>query len=156
WLIGHARLFEELTTGVPREPVSRDELEILHSAVRHGCAAARRREALDVLVRRILQLDETGERYFSLHRFGMFAEGLSALSGFYQERWSLVHADLDPPQRAQILVVTGYCLRAVGDLEQAELATRLARDSYQGLGNASEAADAAGNLTQILIASGRL
>jgi tetratricopeptide (TPR) repeat protein len=124
--------------------------------VRHGCSAGIYQKALDVLDQRIFQIDDLGEQYYSLHNFGMHAEGLAAISGFFRERWSSLHSELNPRQQAHLLVVAGYCLRAVGDLEEASVATQLARDQYEILSDPSEAASAAGNLTQMLIASGRL
>jgi tetratricopeptide (TPR) repeat protein len=155
WRAGHAQLFQDLSRRVPQQPVSRDELEILHTAVRHGCFADCRPEALEVLAKRIFQLDELGEQYLSLHKFGMYAEGLSALTGFFRERWKSVYQDLSSSQQAQILVVAGYCLRAVGALDDAAIATAEAQNLFEPI-NVNEAADAAGNLTQMLVASGKL
>jgi len=104
---------------------------------------------------RIFQL-EPGGQYFSLEALGMFAEGLAALTGFFRGGWRSPYGDLDPRQQAGVLVVAGYCLRAVGDLAEAAVASDLARERWEILEEWSEAADAAGNLTQMLIASGRL
>lgn len=154
WRRGHNRLYEHLIGALPERPETRPELEVAHSAARHACKAARQQEALTLLDTRVFQI-ELGT-YFSLDKFGMYAEALAALTELFEQPWSRPSDVLTAEQQAHLLITTGYCLRAIGDLSAAIQATRLSRDRYEALKNYGEAADAAGNLTQMLTASGRI
>ena len=153
WREGNNRLYEHLKATAKELPDTIEEMAPLYAAVAHGCQAGRYQEALDdVYWRRILRADE----HFSWKKLGSFGADLAALSGFFDPPWRRPVAGLSDCDKALVLNIAGFHLRALGRLAeaaqpmQASLKTLLAQEDWR------RAAQAAGNLSELYLTSGDL
>ncbi|HVG06270.1 MAG TPA: TIR domain-containing protein [Thermoanaerobaculia bacterium] len=110
WRAGNLRLYEHLQKEVPDLPDTLEDMELLYTAVIHGCRADRQQEALrEVYYRRV----RPG------NKIGAFGLNLSALSGFFDRPWDQPSASLTPAAQAFLLNEAGLSLRALGRVTEA-------------------------------------
>jgi tetratricopeptide (TPR) repeat protein len=153
WIEAHSRLFDYYKAAAPPLPDTLAQMMPLFHAVAHGCNAGRHQEAWDDVywprVRR-------GDDGFSVITLGAYGLDLSALTNFFAECWDRPGDGLSPHARGLLLSETGFDLRGVGRLEEAAEVDRSALQAHVALGKWSEAANAAGNLSEVLVVLGRL
>jgi tetratricopeptide (TPR) repeat protein len=154
WKEAHTRLYHYYKNLPEKElPDTLPEMEPLFAAVVHGCAAGLHQEALDdVYWKRV----KRGQEHYSTARLGAFGADLAALFHFFQVPWSQPAVGLTKKDKALVLNLAGFRLRAVGRLQEAiqpmkaGLEMRIKQESW---GNA---AIAAYNLSELVLAMGRV
>jgi tetratricopeptide (TPR) repeat protein len=154
WKEAHTRLYHYYKNLPGKElPDTLAEMEPLFAAVSHGCAAGLGQEALeDVYLRRISRGDEA----YTVKKLGAFGADLAALSHFFQGPWSQPAAGLKEEYKAAVLNWAGFCLRAVGRLQEAIQPMKAGLNLQAKNEDWQNAASAAGNLSELVLALGRV
>jgi tetratricopeptide (TPR) repeat protein len=116
WREGNLRLYRHLKDKAIDLPETFAEMELLYSAVIHGCRAGKPQEALDEIYRRRIQ---RGDEYFSANRLGALGVELSTLAGFFAPPWKQPSQELTPGDQAYLLNQAAFRLRALGRLTEA-------------------------------------
>lgn len=153
WKEGHARLYAWYAASTKDLPDTAEEMAPLYAAVFHGCRAGRHQEVLDeVYWRRIQRRTE----YYASRKLGAFGAELSALSGFFSTPWT--KPVLGQPERNQAFVLNqaGHALRTQGRLEEAVAPMRAGLEADRARQDWSNAAIAAGNLSELQLGLGRV
>lgn len=117
WQAGHRRLYEHLCAATDEgiQP-SLADLQPLYQAVAHGCLARLEREARrDVYEKRIMR----GDAGYSARILGASALDLSAIACFFSEPWKFGTTTLHHDEKAWLLAIAAYHLRAMGRLNEA-------------------------------------
>jgi len=128
-------------------------MEPLFAAVAHGCAAGLHQEALDdVYWQRIRR----GNEHYTYHKLGAFGADLAALSHFFQVPWSQPVPGLRDHTKAVVLNWAGFGLQAVGRLQEAIQPMKAGLGMHIKQENWVESAKDAGNLSQLVLALGRV
>lgn len=153
WKEAHRRLYEYYKNSQPKEyPETLEEMTPLFAAVAHGCQAERHKEALhEVFNRRI----DRGEAFVA-HKLGAMGAILATLSGFFETPWRTPVQGLTEVDKAYVLNIAGYCLRALGRLTEAVDPMRAALTTQITLRNWPFAAIDANNLSENYLTSGDL
>jgi hypothetical protein len=157
WQAGHKRLYEYLcTTTTEGDRPTLEDLQPLYQAVAHGCQAGLQREALnDVYVDRALR--GTGsDGFYTVRKLGVLGSDLGAVACFFDSPWSRVSNYLTEDQRAWLLNIASYHLRALGRLTEAREPMRTGVEMRIQQGNWREAALNANNLSQLELALGEV
>ncbi len=124
----------------------------LFAAIAHGCAAEREDETFaEVYWPRIAR----GNEYFASKKLGLYGQELAALASFFETPFTAPSPRLGV-QRATILNLAGNFLRALGRLEDAASPMRAAVVHLEALQEIASAAYCSGNLSELLVAIGRL
>jgi tetratricopeptide (TPR) repeat protein len=153
WRVGNSRLFDYYRQSETDLPETLDEMMPLFYAVTHGCNAGRHEEAwAAVYWPRVRRQDEG----FSAIKLGAYGLDLAALAGFFEKCWNQLVPNLSPATQGQILAETGFDLRGVGRLEESAEVQRTALQTHMASGYWLAAANAAGNLSEVLVVLGRL
>lgn len=151
WRAANLRLYEHLRDTTKEFPDTVEEMAPLYAAVAHGCAAGRHQQALDdVYSRRILR----GKEAFSLRKLGAFGADLAALAGFFETLWRCPVAGLTEADQAFVLNVAGFCLRAVGRLQEAAEPLQAGLQAHISQEDWKNAAYVAGNLSELYLTIG--
>lgn len=153
WSEGHDRLFEYFRgPGCVKEfPDTIQEMTPLLAAVLHGCRAGRHREALDeVYFARI----QRGDEAYSGKTLGAYGADLSVLAGFFELPWVRPVSEITDSEKGYVLSATGFCLRSLGRLREAEAPIRAALDQRLASKQWTNAAINAGNLSELLLTLG--
>jgi hypothetical protein len=118
WRAAHRRLYEHLCASTPDKPQpTLEDLQPLYQAVAHGCQAGLQQEAHDdVHLRRIRR---GGREDYCAHKLGAFATDLGANACFFDQPWSIPSRNLRERDRAILLSMTAFRLRALGRLNEA-------------------------------------
>jgi hypothetical protein len=116
--VGHSKLYEHFSS-LPDLllPRSLSEMEPLCRAVRHGCLAGRFEDALVSIYEKRIQHGEGN--YYLLKTLGAFGTNQSLMTHFFAKRWSVPAGGLSQEQRAQVLGIVAFGLRALGQLVEA-------------------------------------
>ena len=152
WSECHSRLFDYLSSTAPERPATLSDMMPLYLAIGHGCHAMRYQEAFDVYETRISQ----GDKIFSLKKLGAYSTDLVALAGFFDQAWSQPVEALAPEDRAWLLNMAGFELRAVGRLSEALEPVRIVLQADLDREDWHEAAIGAGNLAEIHLILGNI
>lgn len=153
WHYAHRKLFNYYSSSIVTFPEMLSEgLSDLYSAVRHGCFSGDYVEAFKLYWDRILR----GFEYFSTYKICAFTLELSALTGFFEKSWSKTAESLSKKDSARVQSQVGYCLRAIGSLEEALTPLRQSSVAFERLSLFSEAAISQGNYARTLLPLGRL
>jgi tetratricopeptide (TPR) repeat protein len=154
WKQAHTRLYHYYKNLPEKElPNTLAEMEPLFAAVAHGCAAGLHREALDdVYWQRI----KRGNEHYSTSKLGAFGADLAAMSHFFQVPWSQPEPGLTEEDKAIVLNLAGFRLRAVGRLQEALQPMKAGLNLQAKNEDWKNAASAAGNLSELVLALGRL
>ncbi|CAK8719166.1 MAG: hypothetical protein CDV28_1266 [Candidatus Electronema aureum] len=151
WRQAHVRLYEHFKAAAKELPDTLEEMEPLFAAVRHGCAAGMRQNALDEVY--WLRIKRQKEHYLT-SKLGAFAADLAVVSYFFAVPWSMPAAELTDDAKAWILIVAAFGLRAIGRLTeaaepmQAGLEMGIQQEDWKG------AAAAASNLSELYLTVG--
>ncbi|MEV7625027.1 hypothetical protein [Actinoplanes sp. NPDC089786] len=168
WRLGHAALFDYYQRKAPAQPEDAAKMNLLYTAVHHGCAIERHQEVFDnILVPRVWR----GTREsFSTRRLGMVGSEVVALSHYVRlPRWNELR-DLSLTLEAEVTVMSNASLRLrqlgrLGDarascgalLDVIDDAEKRDRPGAQIDGrHLAEAAFAASLYTELLVIAGAL
>ncbi|NIM11320.1 MAG: hypothetical protein GTO45_04955, partial [Candidatus Aminicenantes bacterium] len=154
WKTAHKRLYQYYKELPEKElPDTLREMEPLFAAVAHGCSAGLHQEALyDVYWKRIRR----GEEAYTVHKLGAFGADLSALSHFFEKPWTQPAAGLPDHDKAGVLSLTAFVLRAVGRLHEAIQPMKVALEKNIKRENWAEAARIASNLSELMLTLGKV
>ena len=152
----HTRLFEYLCRSTGYQPDTLEALQPLYQAIPHGCLAGRHQEALDaVYIGRILRGQDVNG-FYSQNKLGAIGENLGVVSSFFDRPWDQPSRCLSDEAQAWILNEAGFLLRALGRLAEAIAPMKKTLELRKIQKNWEEAAISACNLSEFLVASGRL
>jgi len=116
----HSRLFEHLGRCVPFWPEGEIGLAPLYQAVVHGCRAGRFEEArAEVFRDRIRRGTQGTHASYSNMKLGAYGMDLAALTGLFEHPWREPIKELTGSDRAWLVSIAGFALRAVGRLADA-------------------------------------
>lgn len=112
----HNCLYEHLRESSPALPDTLTAMQPLFQAIRHGCRAERRRDALrSVFMRRIRH----GDNHYSFNVLGAVAADLAALWEFFDGDWTRPHPDFAGDGDCLLLNEAGHGLLALGRTRQS-------------------------------------
>ncbi len=154
WKEAHSRLYEYYKNLPEKElPDTLEEMEPLFAAVAHGCKAGRHQEALeDVYWERIKRKDE----HYSTSKLGAFGADLAAMSNFFEIPWSQPASGLTDEDKAFVLSLAGFRLRALGRLREATEPMQAGLEVHAKQEDWKNAASAAGNLSELCLTLGEV
>ncbi|MFT3767112.1 MAG: hypothetical protein QM820_16570 [Minicystis sp.] len=151
WREGHRRLYEHLRQKAKKLPETVEEMAPLYAAVVHGCRAGRAREAFDEVYKgRIVRGDER----FNGSKLGAFGAELAVLSAFFDAPWERLASGLDERRQAFVHNALGFTLRALGRSREAIEHMQTALEQHLALGEWTDAARDADNLSALSFALG--
>lgn len=153
WKEGHNRLYERLKAAAPDRPETLDQMMPLFLAVAHGCCAGRHREVLEDVYRRRIQ---RGKDFFDTTRLGAFGADLAALWFFFDRPWDRPVSAFHEEERAWLLNVAGYNLRALGRLADATEPMQAGLEANVALEDWPNSAISASNLCGLSLIRGEL
>ena len=115
----HGKLYEYLTSTevAPLEPNTSDEMMPLFHAVAHGCKAGLTKDGLEQVYWKRIQ---RGALFFNTRTLGDLGTELVALSHFFGGRWSRPSQELSLRKQGEVYRLSGFLLRALGRMEEAE------------------------------------
>ncbi len=154
WREGHRRLYEHLcaTTAEGNEPTLED-LQPLYQAIAHGCQAGMQQEVCDeVYFARI----QRGQEYYSVRKLGVFGSDLGAVACFFETPWNRVWPALTESDKAWLLNIASFHLRALGRLSEALEPMRTGVEMRVKQANWKEAALNASNLSELELTLGEV
>lgn len=153
WKEAHSRLYEYYKSQAKEYPETIEEMTPLLAAVAHGCEAGLYKEALDnVYFRRIMRRSE----FFITRKLGAFGASLAALSGFFEQPWSIIVGDIDEYAKSYVLGHVGSCLEALGRLAEAVQPLQVGLNSRIELKDWKNAVTDADNLSHLYFNIGDL
>jgi len=155
WREAHGRLYEYYKS-LPEKlygkflPNTLEEMEPLFAAVAHGCQSGQHKITLDeIFWKRI----DRGEAFIA-HKLGALGTALSTISNFYDKPWDKLENKINERDKAYLLSITGFSLRALGRLREAAqpmkagMEMRIKQEGWEG------AAVNAGNLSELYLTLG--
>lgn len=152
WQQAHERLYSYYKALPEKEfPDTLEEMRPLFSAVTHGCKAGLHLQTLlEVFWPRIRRKEQA----YVIKKLGAYSDYLAALAHFFNEPWSLPVDGLSEAWKVEVLNWTGFSLRALGRLSEAEAPMqgniKLAAQQENWL----EAALGANNFCELKLATG--
>lgn len=153
WREAHSRLYEHYKSLTEEFPDTLEDMVPLYRAVAHGCNAGRYQEVLyEVYWLRILR----GNEHFSWTKLGSFGADLAAMSGFFNQPWSRLEAELTEDDKGFILNQTGLYLCALGRLAEAAQPMKAALEAGIAQEDWDNAANSAGSLSEFHLTMGDL
>jgi hypothetical protein len=154
WRVAHRRLYEHLCDRVPYWPEGLAGLEPLYQAVAHGCQAGLYQEVCDAVYEdRILRGTGSGA-FYSWKMLGAFGADLGAVAWFFAEPWRRPEPSLTEGDRAWLLSVAAFHVRALGRLSEALEPMRAGMEMYLAQDNWEYAAIVANNLSELELTLG--
>lgn len=152
----HSRLFDYLCENTPYRPDGLDGLAPLYEAVTHGCLAGRQQEACDKVYFDRIFRGAARDGFYSTEKLGAIGADLAAVAAFFDAPWSQVSQNLPAADRAWLLAVAAFNLRALGRLIEALQPMRAALEMRVRQKNWENAARSASNLSELEVTLGRL
>ncbi|HYP27556.1 MAG TPA: restriction endonuclease [Blastocatellia bacterium] len=153
WREANNRLYEHLTRTTKEFPDTVEEMSPLFAAVSHGCAAGRHQEALEEVYWLRIQREKEA---FSTKKLGAIGANLAVLSNFFEAVWEQPDAGLSDVSKAYVLTSVGYCLRALGRLQEAAEAIQAGQQINITRQDWKNAAIQAINLSELYLTIGDL
>jgi tetratricopeptide (TPR) repeat protein len=151
WKEAHYRLYEYFKNQAKEYPDTIEEMNPLYAAVAHGCQAGRYQDAMvEVYWRRIRRKDED----FNIKKLGAFGADLVAITRFFDSLWDKPVTELVEADKAFVLAVAGFDLRALGRLEDAAQPMQAGLGAYIALEDWKHAASLTGNLSILYLTIG--
>ncbi len=112
----HRALFVHYKDQAPELPNTPREMELLVHAIVHGCSAGCHEETFkDVYWPRVRRKDE----HFNVHQLGLFGDDLYILSHYFDQPWDTPWAGLNRYDQSEVANWAGYCLQALGRLNES-------------------------------------
>jgi len=154
WKEAHKRLYHYYKNLPEKElPDTLLELEPLFAAVSHGCRAGFYQEVLhNVYWERISRREE----YYCTNKLGSFGADLMALSHFFKVPWNKPIDGLTEYDRAAVLSLAAFRLRALGRLQEAIDPLQMGLESQAIRKDWKNAAKVAGNLSELMLILGQV
>ena len=158
WRAGHERLYEYYK-GLPEKlygkelPDTLEEMEPLFRAVYHGCQSQKVQEVYDDIYSKRIQ---RGSEYYIMKKLGAFGSDLGAVACFFDKLWSEPAEGLSERDKALVLSIAGFDLRAVGRLNKAvgpmlaDVKMAIEQGDWEGV------ATAAGNVSELHLTLGQV
>ncbi|MGX9728794.1 MAG: hypothetical protein ACTFAK_16220 [Candidatus Electronema sp. VV] len=153
WRQAHVRLYEHFKAAAKELPDTLEEMEPLFAAVRHGCAAGMHQQALDEVYFQRIQRQQ--DDYLS-NKLGAFAANLAVLAHFFAIPWSMPAVELTAVDKAVVLILAAFSLRALSRLSeaveplQAGMKMGITQEAWR------KAASAASNLSELRLSIGEV
>jgi tetratricopeptide (TPR) repeat protein len=151
WREANLRLYEHLCAATKELPGTVEEMAQLFAAVAHGCAAGIHQQAFEDVYRQRIR---RGEEFLSTSKHGAFGAELAALAKFFETPWRHPVAGLAEAAQAFVLNAAGFCLRALGRLQDAAGPMQVALKAYISQEDWKSAARVANNLSEINLTIG--
>ena len=154
WQVAHTKLYKYYKNLPSKEqPDTLEEMQPLFRAVAHGCAAGLHQQALDdVYYQRIQRSDKD----YLTAQLGAFSDELATLAHFFTSPWSTPAAGLTVDAQAAIFNWTGFSLRALGRLREAQQPMQAGEAMRIKQENWEQAALDASNLSQLQLTLGEV
>ncbi len=154
WRAANDRLYEHLTRTAPKDlPDTLAEMEPLLAAIAHGCETKRWLEAfVEVYKRRVCRWNYA----FLTKKLGAFSADLSVLQNFFAKPWLHPATPLKRGCYLDVLMMTGFDMRALGQMSAAAQPWRKALELCIALKNWQLAAVNANNLSELSLTLGEL
>jgi len=157
WREAHRRLYEHLEQNTEQQPVTLAGLQPLYQAVAHGCLAGMYEEArARVYVDRILRGTDDTNGFYSARRLGAFGSDLAAMACFFEKPWVKVSPQLSEADKAWLLSVAAFDLRALGRLTEALEPMRAGLDMQVEQKSWDNAPRASNNLSELELTLGQV
>jgi len=154
WRLAHERLYEYYKNLPEKElPDTLEEMEPLYLAVFHGSMANYYQEVFNEIFWHRIQREE---KHFTRNTFANFNDDLAAFACFFERPWERIHEEISKKDKAKILVETGFLLRIMARLKNAELLFSIALNLCIKQKDWNYAARATGNLGEIKLTSGEI
>ncbi|WP_210546109.1 ATP-binding protein [Rhodoferax sp. PAMC 29310] len=152
WRAAHARLYEHLcsTTKEGKTPTLED-LQPLYQAVSHGCQAGAEQDACVRIFRGRIQ---RSQEEYSTRRLGAFGFNMGALACFFDVQWTDVSHALSESDRAWVMAVAAYTLRALGRLTEAVQPSQSALSMRVEKSDWAQSSISASNLSELELTLG--
>lgn len=154
WKAAHLRLYHYFKDLPEKEfPNTLAEMAPLFAAVPHGCKAGLYQEVLEEVYGKRIQ---RGKEHYCTKKLGAFSAELAALSHFFDRPWSQSAVGLTEEDKAVILSLVAFGLRAVGRLKEAiqpmkaGLELRIKQEAWKN------AAINASNLSELMLTLGEV
>ena len=154
WRAAHKRLYHYYK-GLPtkHQPDTLEEMQPLFRAVAHGCAANLHQQALEEIYwKRIKRSDE----HYLTKKLGAFGDDLAMLTHFFTTAWNTPATVLTKNAKAKTLNWSGFALRALGRLREAQQPMKAGEDMECWKKDWNNAAIAASNLSELQLTLGEI
>ena len=152
WQQAHRQLYEYFKAVPEKEqPDTLSEMEPLFAAIAHGCAAGLHQEAVDEVYWPRVRWKQDN---YICKQLGAYGADLSAVAYFFELHWNTPAAGLPNTYTAAILNWAGFCLRALGRLQEAVQPMQAALDTGIEQKNWKGAAMDASNLSELQLVRG--
>ncbi|MFT5322329.1 MAG: hypothetical protein ACI8P0_000164 [Planctomycetaceae bacterium] len=112
----HRRLYEHLKQSAPELPDNLTDMLQLYHAVEHGCCAGFSQIAIG---HTYLDRIRRGEDCFSTRQLGAYSTELVMLGHAFRKKWTETDSGLSPFMAASVAHQAGFCLRALGQSQDA-------------------------------------
>ena len=154
WQAAHSKLYDYYKNLPSKhQPDTLDEMQPLFRAVAHGCAAGLHQQALDeVYWPRI----KRSNQHYLTQKLGAFSDDLATLAHFFATPWHTPAKGLTVADQALALNLSGFSLRALGRLREAQQPMQAALDMFVKQENWKEAAINASNLSELQLTLGEV
>jgi tetratricopeptide (TPR) repeat protein len=153
WREGNKRLYEYLKSTAREFPDTVEEMDVLYTAVTHGCRADLYQDALLKLYWPRIQ---RGREFFNTNKLGAYGADLTVLSNFFRKPWTSPVEQLDEPWKAFVMNAAGFDLLAAGRPTEATEPMRAGVEWSIELGDWHNAAVGARNLSDTYQTIGEL
>ena len=154
WQAAHTKLYGYYKNLPSKEqPDTLDEMQPLFRAVAHGCAADLYQQALYEVY--WLRIQRSGEGYLT-KQLGAFSDDLATLAHFFDSPWQTPAPSLPSNYQAVTLNWTGFSLRALGRLREAQQPMQAGEVMQEQQKDWKNAASAASNLSELQLTLGEV
>ena len=154
WQAAHTKLYDYYKNLPSKEqPDSLEEMQPLFRAVAHGCAAGLYQQALDeVYWSRI----KRSNQHYLTQKLGAFSDDLATLAHFFATPWHTPAKGLTVADQALALNLSGFRLRALGRLREAQQPMQAGEAMRIKQENWLEAAKDASNFSELQLTLGEV
>lgn len=153
WKEANTRLYHYYRDQSKEFPETLEEMLPLFAAIAHGCEGGHYQEVFNEIYWR--RISKKNEHYITTN-LGAYGSDLALISNFFIKRWKKPVDDLTNDTKIFILGSSGFCLRAIGRLDEA------IQPMLAGLGSCieaeawSDAARSAQNLSELYLILGNI
>ncbi len=152
WQQAHERLYEYYKALPEKElPDTLEEMQPLFSAVAHGCAAGLHQQALDEVYWPRIRREN---KFYTWKKLGAFSDDLATLAHFFTTPWHTPAAYLGEVNKAVLLNWAGYCLQALGRMNEALIPMQVSLEILVRQENWKKAAEQASLLSGLQLTLG--
>ena len=154
WQAAHTKLYDYYKNLPSKEqPDTLEEMQPLFRAVAHGCAAGLYQQALDeVYWSRI----KRSNQHYLTQKLGAFSDDLATLAHFFATPWHTPAKGLTVADQALALNLSGFRLRALGRLREAQQPMQAGEAMRIKQENWEQAALDASNLSELQLTLGEV